>query len=318
MRRRMMVPTIFAAGALAALAPPARADVRYTTQMSFGDPAAAKKDQQGPNMRTTTFVKDNNERVETSMQMGPIQMKTVSLTLKNINVGPMMPGGMSGGSMPGMRPKPKAAPGGATGKVILTYTVQDMGSEKLLNLDTRHVMVTMRTQSSGCAGNSDTTMKMEVWTAPIKVLNCPERFASHEASGDTGDGGGECKIVTETKGDVDKIKDVFSGMIVQQKFYQGDKVTMVQSLREHSLAALDPALFAVPADFRKVTEAEFAKAQQEAMQKNMMRGMQAPEEPDEKAVENDADAPEAATDAEVKKEEAPKKKQRIKIPGLPF
>src|SRR5207245_1884733 len=63
------------------------------------------------------------------------------------------------------RPPADTGPKG-TGKMIITTDAQDLGEEEVAGVKTRHWMMSVRTQSSGCAGDADATIKMEVWTAP--------------------------------------------------------------------------------------------------------------------------------------------------------
>jgi hypothetical protein len=153
------------------------------------------------------------------------------------------------------------------GRMVTTYTVKDLGREKLQNLDTRHAMVTMEIQTSGCLGVSQSSIQYEVWVAPKSVKPCAEQFSpSRVVAGANG-----CSITYEAKGDVAAMQEAMSGMVVQQKFYTGDKVTMTQELRDFSEAALDASLFTVPADYKQVTQAELDQARADAMRKAMMR-----------------------------------------------
>jgi len=272
----------------AALAP-ARADLRYTSQMKMGgDAAQAKnaevKDAAGPTMRTTYFYKDTNERQETEMDMmGMFQSKEVILTLcekqQTITMDPALKiytvapiGGAPVAQAAAAPGKPAKAPATGPGKMVSTFTVKDLGTEKLQNLETRHSLVTTRIQTSGCLGESDSTFKYEVWTAPKSIKACPERYAAtRTVAGPNG-----CSITYEVKGDAAAMQKAMAGMIVQQKFYMNDKVSMVQELRDWSEAALDASLFTVPADFKKVTQAEYDKAKADAMQKAMLRGITPP------------------------------------------
>ena len=262
---------------LACTASPVHADVRYTTEMAYGGEKADKDDEDaaGGKMQTTTYVRQKRERVEMLMAFGPIKQTTITITqcdkqqtiqldtkLKIYTVSALGGPPAATPPLPGGRPNRKAAeaaPG--EGKVVSTFTVQDMGKEKIGELMTRHSMLTTRTQTSGCIGASDTTSKMEMWTADIKTFYCPERYASgHTAPNENG-----CKITYETKGDTDALKDIYGGMIVQQKMYQDDKVMLTQKLKDYSEKELDAALFEAPAGFKEVTAKEFADAEQKAM-----------------------------------------------------
>lgn len=278
-----MKTTLIALAGLLSVAP-ARADLRMTSQMVMGaSDTSQAKSAPGMTMRTTTFYKNMDEREETTTDMmGLFQSTEVTLTLckqqQTITMEPALkiytvaPIGGAVSQPPSSQPVKRAKTSkSGSGKVITTYSVTDMGVEKLQNLDTRHSMVSTRIQTSGCLGDSDNTFKYEVWTAPKDIKHCPEQYAASR----TVAGADGCSITYEVKGDAAAMQKAMSGMVVQQKFYMGDKVSMTQELREWSEAALDPALFTVPSDYKKVTEAEYDKAKADAMQRGMMRGVQA-------------------------------------------
>jgi hypothetical protein len=315
----------------------ANADVRYVTEMSMAgadsdaktqeDPADDKsqKGRTGGSIQTTTFIKDRRERVETNMNFGPFKRTSISITqcdkqqtiqmdpnLKIYTVAPIggPPAAMPSGPMtrPGRAPRAEGKPGEA--HVINTFSVQDMGKEKIGDLMTHHALITTRTQTSGCLGDSDNTVKMEVWTGTIKTFYCPERYTS----GRTIPNERGCKVTYETRGDMDALKDVFGSMIVQQKIYQGDKVMMTQKLKDYSQDALDAGLFQPGADFKEVSAQEFAQAQQKAMMAQILHdGGQESDAPDAAKKEDDKQGDNKQGDEPPKK----KKKKGFKIPGLP-
>jgi hypothetical protein len=303
-----------AAGVLV-LAPCAHADVRYTTQMTFGGMAPAAPPDGAtpagmtqPAMRTTTFVKDMHERVETVMNMGPIHTNQVILTLCDkhqtikmdpdlkiytaapIGVATFAPPMRDRGRMPTGEAMPGDKPG--VGHVTMTFTTQDLGTEKVADLDAQHYKISLRTQTTGCLGDGDRTMQFEEWVAPVKGgMSCPERYSASRMVPNTNG----CQITYDMKGDWDKMRDMQSGMVVRQKIYNGDKVIATTDLRDYSLAALDDSLFTVPTDFKEVSETDFDKAEQDAMMKHMTGGTgQAATDP---ASSTAADAAGAAKDA---------------------
>ena len=334
------------------------ADVRYTMEMKMGGASAgqdadAGAPAMGGSIRTTTYLKDMREREETAMNFGPMKMTTTTITqcdkhqeikvdpdLKIYTVSPI--GALAfGGQMPPSRPgmgRHNASGGDGTGpgKETVTFTAKDMGTEKVADINAHHSMITFRTQASGCAGNSDTTMKMELWTAPIKAsLNCPERYAASRVIPSANG----CQITYEMKGDLSGLRDVFGQMAVKQVFYDDkDKPLFTRDLREHSTAPLDDALFDVPSDYKKVTDDEFAKQQQKKIMNSFTHGggmpggapQGAPEETPSATTDNSdaADAAaaiaQAAKDAaaqaaeEEKEKQEAKPKKKIHIPGLPF
>jgi hypothetical protein len=286
----MKIQSLALAGLLAAAlsAPPARADLRYTTETKLGAAASTGNAEQDaaaakmmPTLRTTTFYKNMNERQETRMNMmGMYEANEVTLTLcdqqQTYSMDPALKiytvAPIGGGTFqpPSQAPgKPAKTEKTGEGKLITTFSVQDLGTEKLQNLDTRHSLVTVRTQTSGCLGAADATVKFEVWVAPKQITPCPARYApSRVVAGPNG-----CSITYEVKGDTKGMEKAMGGMVVQQKFYIDDKASMTQELRDYSEAALDAALFTVPADYKKVTQAEYDKAKAEAMRKAMMGGL---------------------------------------------
>jgi hypothetical protein len=284
----------------------ARADVRYTTETQMGSPADAapspdKKEDSAaaklPTLRTTTYVRGMQQRVETVMDMGAMKSSTVSLTLcdtrRIITMDPdlklytvaSMDGGSAGGDAAPQTEKP--APGGAsdkkpesdkkpdTGHVISTYNIQDLGTEKVNDINAHHYMVTLRVQRSGCAGKGDSTMKMETWVAPGELggLDCEERVPTAAPRTVPNEKG--CRITFETKGDTGLLGNVFRGIVVRQRMYNGDKVAMTQEVRDIASAPLNATLFAPPADFRQVTAAEYTEAKRKAM----MTALSAPAAP---------------------------------------
>jgi hypothetical protein len=267
----------------------ARGDVRYTTETQMGSPAAPgnspeKKDQNDkdaaakmPTLRTTTFVRGKQQRVETVMEMGTMKSSTVSLTLcdtrRIITMDPdlklytvvPMDSASSGESVAVVDSGKSTDKKPDTGHVISTYTIQDLGTEKVNNIDTRHFMVTMRIQRSGCAGKGDSTMKMETWVAPgaLGGLDCDERVPSAIPRTLPNEKG--CQITFETKGDTALLGNVFRGIVVRQRMFNGDKVAMTQEVKDIVSDPLSVALFTPPADYRQVTAAEYAEAKRKAM-----------------------------------------------------
>lgn len=283
-----MIPLAAVAICGLTLAPSAQADIRYTTQMQFGGggdagagatPASAPM----PGIRTTTFVKDMRERVETDMNMGPMQMHQVALTLCDkhqsikmddaLKIYTVAPIGVASFGPPS-RPDahrhqmPEGKPG--VGHVTMTFNIQDIGMEKVAQLNAHHYKISIRTQTTGCIGSADTSMAIEEWVADAKGgLNCPERYSESRVVPNANG----CQITYDMKGDWQKLRDIQGGMVVREKIYNGDKVMMTSDMRAYSEAALDDSLFAVPADYKEVSEKDFDKAEADAMRKSMMGGL---------------------------------------------
>ncbi|HEY3329517.1 MAG TPA: hypothetical protein VGK19_05810 [Capsulimonadaceae bacterium] len=269
---------------------PANADVRYTTEMSMVD-ASAKDKTSGFTMRSTNFSKDGRIRTETSMGGGGFNMQTVTITdcpsrtqytvdpmnkvytrktLDNNrpaflgNIAAMTKAAKRGG----WQPKQKAG----TGKEIITYSIEQLEPERILDINTKHYAINMRMQSSGCPGDSDTTMRIESWVADIQAgISCPPSAAKPSDTGgtDTADTN-PCKVTTEIHGDTTGAFGVFGKMPLRQKIYMDasspDKYILMDT-REYSKASLDVSNFTIPSDYREVTSDEWDKIQRDSMMK---------------------------------------------------
>ena len=232
---------------LGSLAYGAGADVRYTTKSGASTAAVT----------TTTWVKGKRQRMEMVTDMGQIKTKTVTLTMcdarqmvtldPDLKIYYVTPFGDGGGKGEGNQ---------GNGTITNTYTVKDLGTETVAKLKAHHWMITTQSKATGCAGNTDTTSKVEIWVAPIPVLNCPEAAGYSQPT---------CKIKFEEKGDVKGMRAAYSGMPVKMITYQGTQQTSVMEFVDYSTSALADNLFAPPSDFKKVTSAEFQQQQQQKM-----------------------------------------------------
>jgi hypothetical protein len=227
-----------------------------------------------------------------------------------------------------------AQPGAAkanTGKVVVTSNVQDLGEEEIAGHKARHYMISMRMQSSGCAGDADHSTKMEIWTSDIPDA-VPCNNAGPDYSAMMGTARPACKMSFEQKGDVAALAKAYRGLIMRMKMYNGDKVTMTQEVTMVSRAKLTDDPFAVPADYKQVSEQEFQQAQSRAMMEAMMEQAKAGagNEGDNNGEENTDKAPSAdakddegntnegnADEAEPKPAEKPKKRPKLPF-KLPF
>ncbi len=288
----------------------ANGDVRYTTQMSMHKSDSDGKKAAEVSMRTLNLYKDDKIRSETTMAMGPMTMQTVTIsdcaahqlytvspTLKIYtrstldstkpaflgSIGNMSMGGPGRGRP--MMQQPQNQPSG-TGKEIITYSMDDLGTEKVLELDCHHFMITMRTQSSGCPGNKDNTIKIEEWVADVQAGIACLHIGSSTSGGPGADAAPDtnpCKVTTEVHGDVKGIWSVFGKLPARTKIYMDaakpDDYMLIE-LREYSKAPLDADPFAIPADYKEVSVDEFQKAKQQEMMQRMMGGRTMPQMPD--------------------------------------
>lgn len=255
----------------------AHADIKYTTEMTLvGAPEGT------PKTITLRAVKPNFERSETQQKIGTYEMQNISIRecgkKQTIQLAPKLkiyavvpdydgesvPGG-EGGSTP-KADKP------TTGKMVITYAVKDLGEETILNFKTRHYMIETETESSGCAGQGTNKLKQEIWVSDVRDANpCPNDNSITSMS--QAMSRRDCKIEVETKGDFDKYREIYKGLILRQIMYNDDKPFMTMEVTSLSQAKLGDELFAVPADFKKVSAEEFQKAQSDAMMKAMTAGI---------------------------------------------
>ncbi|HEY4001574.1 MAG TPA: hypothetical protein VGO93_22055 [Candidatus Xenobia bacterium] len=252
---------------------PASADLKYTMTTSVN----------GMQMGSTTYVQGMRQRVETRMTMGPMHVKTVMLTLCDKHQSVQIDDDIKMYTVSAINSNPSAMPSmpmagmhqtappctGGTGRVEMTYGVQDLGTEKVHGLEARHVKLSMHVKSSGCAGNDDKTTDMEEWVSNVKGFSCPE-FTAPQRSGKNSTG---CDITYVTHGDMAKVGSLLAGMPVRVKMQMGSGQTFEQELSDYSEAPLDGGLFALPSDYRQVTQAQYEAAEAEKMMQQMKQGV---------------------------------------------
>ena len=323
----------------------ARADIKYTKETRMGD-AAGQNGVNTPMNKSTTYVKQGFERTDTTTQYGTVPMTDVALTLcekkqlvrlnpklKVYTVAPL-DWGQTATADDATKGTPDKDTRG-TGKMVVTYALQDLGEETVAGFKTRHYMINMRMQSSGCAGDGDNSTKMEVWVADIKNANaCTPQGLDPKAW--AGAYRQDCKITYEQKGDVAAVTKAYSGLIMRLKMYNGDKVMMVQEITMLSQAKIDDAPFVIPADYKQVSEQEYHQMQTQAMMQAMTEQSNQPDnnggdnnnggdenngatgdEPDDNA--GDAGKDDAGNEddqREEKPQEKPKSKSKPKLPKL--
>lgn len=268
----------------ALLAVAAQADVRYTKKVTYAQ-MESQGDEGGFSMKTITYLKGKRERKETLMQMGPMNMNQVELTLcdqeKRARVDPELQIYVAESLRPQVHaaaanpmtgaPAQKAAPvQGGSGTYTFHYKVQDLGPEKLAGMDTHHYKITMTMVASGCAGDTNATIEREVWmAAALPRLVCPVRDAGGDFSINH-DGGPPCKIKVVSTGDVKLFQQASRGEAVKEILYQDGKPVMTTELVEHSTAPLPDSLFSLDG-LKPVNDAQFQEQQQQKMMKQFQQ-----------------------------------------------
>jgi hypothetical protein len=252
----------------------ARADLKYTQETTM----AGNENYKSITMRA---VKPNFERTESSADMGVYKSQDVTIRecgkKQTIKLAPDL-------KIYAIVPDGNAAAGGApstsgsnnsgkptTGKMVMKYSVQDLGVEEVAGYKCRHYTVEMTTTSSGCAGNGTTNMKYEYWVSDIRQPNLCPNDASYGSVSEAMSRH-DCKIEVVQQGDVQAYNEMNKGLVVKQIIYNGDKPMMTMTMTSLSQAKLGDELFAVPAGYKKVTPDEFDKQKQAAMMKAMMGG----------------------------------------------
>lgn len=258
----------------------ANADIKYTTETIAGGMPEGM-----PKTVMLRAVKPNFERIETRQEIGAYQMKSISIRecgkKETIQLAPdlklyaVVPDSNGAGAPGATAPTPQQPSAGkpTTGKLVMTYSIKELGEETLINFKTRRYLIETQTQSSGCVGEGTAKFKQEIWVSDVRDANpCPQtdpHSASAIAQEMSRDG---CKVEVEAKGDFKRYAEIMSGLILRQKTYDGDKSLMTMEVTSLSQAKLDDELFTVPTDYKKVSTTELQKAQSEAMVKAMMAG----------------------------------------------
>ena len=279
-----------AAAGVVATGSACHADLQYTQEMRMGKSAQDPKTP--PMMTTTRSSRQDALREETTTQFGTFKMRSVHLTVcpekKRYEIDPALKiytvesldepkssTGQPAASAPSGAPaQDDSAPG--TGKIIMTSSVKDLGEDVVADRKTRHYMTTMHMQSTGCAGNNDNTIKMEIWVAPgvKEEFHCAQSVPNIPSGRPPAMGGrSKCKTTMEFHGDTDAFSP-YHGIQMREIMYQGDttNVTMMMQITSISTDKLDDGLFSVPADFKEVTSDEFHQQQSRAMMQQMMGG----------------------------------------------
>jgi hypothetical protein len=255
----------------------AQADVKYSETMKTADGESTTS--------TTTFIKAGAQRVETSIKAGPVTIIDATITvcetrrtyrldpkLKIYTSSPLDDSANSVAKTSTAKTdvaKEKAA----TGKMTSTFTVKFLGVGEVTGRKVRHYLITQRMQSQGCIGNSDTTMKSEIWVTDYNMptFDCGSQYGGWSKSG-SGDGG--CKVEYEQKGDFQAYQNAYKGLIVRRKMFMGadEKNAMTWEVTSLSNAKLDDALFSVPTGWKQVSDKEYDEQRQKAMIAAMMGG----------------------------------------------
>jgi hypothetical protein len=296
----------------------AHADIKYTQATTMGDdPKAA------PMIHNAHFVAPGKERNETEITMGSYQYKEAVITLcqpkQTIHIDDALKiyaiedGFVSAPNTPpapGKHQEPQEKSG--TGKIAINVKITDLQPEKVAGWDTKHYMVEMHLENSGCVGNGSSDMKMELWVADVKDAHGCKAPVDYGAIIGRPEGG-KCKITFEMSGDYTRFADVWSGLIMRQKMYDKDgKVTMVQEITSLSQAKLDDSIFVIPDGYTKLSIDDYNKQRQQAMMNAVMGGA------GNNAADDNQDGGDNDKNNDQDKKEKKKKHHGFHLPSLPF
>lgn len=312
----------FAISSLLAATVPALADIQYTTVMSMNQDGKLT-----PLSTVTTFLKKGLQREDTEQKIGPVtRLESVITNVarrEQISLDPALKiytvvalGGEANGQNKSDIAVTAVKPTKGTGKMIMTLGAQFIGNEKLLDYPVRHYKTSMQTDASGCVGDSHTVIKTEQWMADLELPVLDDNAKAQRFAG-YGDNQGDCKITFERKGDVNGFDAAQKGLALKRiTFDEAGKILMQQQITMLSLAALSDERFAAPANFKKLSRAEYEKARQDAMMKAFLQPG-AGEDADEDA--NDVEEEEAGNadeenEAPAKPAAKPKVKNKLRLP----
>ncbi|BCM89166.1 hypothetical protein IAD21_01010 [Abditibacteriota bacterium] len=304
----MKISLLCAVGAICLLVGMAQADLKWTETMSMGNGVAAPDDGMGGfSIQTTRYMNAEASRTDTTSKFGPITMlsrqidrcpsKTTLMLLDDaklyseepLQATSLMPSMPAMDGMPGMPGGGNANKPRRTGTQTVAFKMRDLGTEKILDVDTHHYALDSTITSTGCAGNGTTKNSVEIWKAdfPMPAPCMATTFEGTVKS--TTRITSDCDVKTTIAGNTEAASDVFNGFIMRLKFGMGQS-TFTREVTMLSRAALEDNVFQVPADYRKVTPAELTKARQAAMMKAMMGGGDGGDTPD---VPDTPDTPDA-------------------------
>jgi hypothetical protein len=298
-----------------ALLAAAHADIKYTQTMTLGGDQDA-----APMMHSAHFVAPGKERNDTEMSMGNFKSKEAIVTicqphqvihvddaLKIYAIDDNTSGAPSAPPMMGNHGQSHEKAG--TGKIAIDVKVTDLKPEKVAGWDTKHYMVEMHTQSSGCVGDGSSDIKMELWVADVKDAHGCKANVDYSALLGRREGG-KCKVTYETTGDFARLAGIWDGLVMRQKMYDKDgKVTMIQEITSLSQAKLDDSVFAIPSGYTKLSLEDYNKQRQQAMMQAMMGG-------GNDSAGDDGNKNNDQNDDQDKKQKG--KHHGFHIPGLPF
>ena len=237
------------------------ADHTVTMRTTFEDSSAASM-----KMTNVTRTKDKRQRIEDTTDMGAFKMKTVRLVMCDLEQEAQIDPDLKIYTSRSLNPladlgdpsQPNNTQKG-DGKLSTNVKVQDLGVEKVAQVDARHWIVDTQMKGSGCIGDFNYASKREFWTSALPSFSCPIMTGTWTQQDIDG-----CKVSNELTGDTEKFLQSSRNQVVKEIIYVDGKKSMTREMVDFSTAELDAALFSLDG-YRKVSDDEFQAAQQKKM-----------------------------------------------------
>lgn len=157
----------------------------------------------------------------------------------------------------------------------MSVSTQKLGTETVRGVKAPHYRVVMDMKMGTPRGPQNMKMGMDIWSSQVAIptsaktrsdalSNLPGNFKTMFGSG------------ANIKGDVKGMTAAFATVPLRMKMMMNGQAISTTETTAISTKPLSAALFAIPAGYRSVSNAQFARAQQAAMQKtmaNLMKNM---------------------------------------------
>ncbi len=268
--------------------PAARADMTTTTETRmFLNPAQVEIGSR------VHYARDHNERIETYSKLGgfPVDETTISLCEENrqitldkkLNIyyerSFMWPDKyIADEKAKSDAIKAQKFPADKTGTVVENFQITAIGEAVIAGVNSKGYLLKSHTEKTGCAkmvNDDKTDYRTEYWFGEKdKVLTCFEAKFPDAFNGkilekkrfEIVDG---CKISYETKDDSNVIGENFGKLLMRTTMSDGDKLFYSEEIVKISEDKLSDALFAVPADAKKVDKAQYDSARKQALRQGI-------------------------------------------------
>ena len=260
---------LVAASGAATFVSAAHADAKYTTVSSF-----VLEGKMTPQTTQVTWMKEGLKRNDTFQNLGPVVIESTTLmnapkrqiinyckATKMYHVAVLGADGSAVGSSVTSSTRMKPAGKPQTGAIVVTTKIQSLGVKKLLGRSARHYIFNATTALSGCAGNSKTKSKSEMWMADIVLPRFKIPGAKNDLSEAYISDDDNCRPTFKHICDLATYNRAISGLVVKSIMYdEGGKAIGQIEITALSSAKLPDSAFAIPAGLKKVTRPEYDKA----------------------------------------------------------